>query len=327
MNLLQAINENISGSFYNMNESVQSEVAEKVLDKVFSMTIGKYNKINFADIEKTRGDITKLKFYKNLEECINTLKEIHKVTNKLEILPTIELAIQNIIKLKPNFEKSFRVQNNCGIMIYNLITYAIMETTSYVIATSINFLSEDEIIISDVNANDVLVDSLNRFNKLSADGSIYKFISEAEKEVLTEGIGFNVARFIKNYKGSVLNKMTEESVAGKPITKGKLAIGIGVGLIVLMAVIVPVVRNIAYFIYNTKHKISETAEVQANMLELNIKILVDKGVEPKIIARQQKWVDRFKKIAEKFALDTEKAEHNTKNEIREDKVDINSIVF
>ena len=47
--ILKVINENINGSFYSMDESVQISAAEKVLDKVFSMTIGKYNKINLVN--------------------------------------------------------------------------------------------------------------------------------------------------------------------------------------------------------------------------------------------------------------------------------------
>ena len=97
--LLEVINENATTSFYTTNEAVQVEVAEKVLDKIFSISIGKYNKINFSDIEKCRGDIKKVKFYKNLVECINTLKEINDVTHNIPDIIVIERALNNMIKL------------------------------------------------------------------------------------------------------------------------------------------------------------------------------------------------------------------------------------
>lgn len=327
IDILKVINENINGSFYSMDESVQLSAAEKVLDKVFSMTIGKYNKINFGDIEKTRGDITKLKFYKNLDECIKTLDEINNVTHKLTGLSTIKLAIDNMIKLKPNFEKSFRVQNNCGIMLYNIITYSIMESTSYLIATSINFLSNDEIIISDVNGSVVLIDSLDRFNKLAADGTVYRFISEVEKEVLNEGIGATIASFLGKTVGNSIKNLNNPSTGTPGLTKGGVVIAVSVTIIAIMIAIVPLIRQIVYFIYNTKHKISESAELQAAMLEMNIKLLVEKGESPKVIAKQQKWVERFRKLADKFSLDVEKGERDSKNEIKNDKIDMDAVLI
>lgn len=307
---LQVINENIIGSFYSMDEAVQSEVAEKVLDKVFALTIGKYNKIDFGDIEKTRGDITKLKFYKNLTECIITLKEIDKVTKKISDIYIIEEAINNIRKLKPEFEKSFRVKNNSGIMIYNLITHAIMESTSYIIATAINFLSDDKIIISDVNGSVVLVDSLTKFNKLVGDGSIYKFISEADKVVMQEA-GID----------TLLDKINP---ANNKLTTGLI---IGGSIIILMIVIVPLIRNLTYYYYNLKHKISESAYVQAAMLEMNIKVLTNDNGDAEVIAKQQKMVNMFKKMSQKFALESDKAERDTELDIKNDKIDINSVVI
>ena len=309
--LLDAINENITTSFYTMDEAIQSEIAEKVLDKVFSATINKYNKVNFFDIEKTRGDISKLKYYKNLIECVNTLKEIDAVTHKLPAIGTIEKAINNLIKLKPEFEKSFRVQNNCGIMIYNLITYSIMESVSYLIATSINFTSETEIIISNTDSDKLLVSSLDKFNVLSEDGTIYKFVNEVEKEIMNESIGTTLANFIKKVPVKKMVGITLVSIA----------------ILGLLKSIVPLVQNTVYYIYKVRHKLSETAQVQADMLELNISILKEDGKDPKIIAEQEKWVERFKKYAEKFALDSDKAKRDSDMDIKNDKVDINSLVI
>lgn len=320
--LLTVINENINTSFYTMDEAAQYEVAEKVLDKLFEMTIGKYNKINFMDIEKTRGDITKLKYYKNLVECLNTLNEIHKVTGKLGSLSTIQTALHNLQVLKPSFEKSFRIQNKSGMMIYNLISYAIMEATSYMIASSINFISEEEISITDIGGSEILVDSLNKFNVLVSDGTIYRFIVEVEKEStnnesMNEAGGANIASWFFSPPKSI------KSIGARV----GLAVALSAVLIGLLKSIIPLVRSIAYYIYETKHKLSEAAAIQAYLLELNIKTLRDNNGDIKVIARQQKWVDRFKKIAESFALDSDKSKRDSEAEMRKDKVDIDSIVI
>lgn len=309
--LLNVINENVTTSFYTTNESVQIEVAEKVLDKIFSISIGKYNKVNFSEIERSRGDITKIKFYKNLTECISTLKEIDAVTHKLNDIYIVEKSLNNLISLKPDFEKSFRIKNNCGIMIFNLIAYSIMEATSYIIASSINFVKDQEIIISNVDSNKILIDSLIRFNELAENGTIYKFISESEKEILNESIASTITSFMGN--GLV-----------------RKAVGVGVlsvAFILILKSIVPLVRNTIYYIYKIRHTISETAEIQANMLELNICILKNNNADPVIIAKQEKWVERFKKYADKFALDSEKSKRDSDIDIKSDKIDIDSLVI
>lgn len=309
--LLEVINENATTSFYTTNEAVQVEVAEKVLDKIFSISIGKYNKIDFSEIEKSRGDIKKIKFYKNLIECVNTLKEINNVTQDLPDIMVIDRALINITKLTPEFEKSFRIQNNCGVLIFNLIVYSIMEAVSYLIATSINFVTGNEIVVSNVNADKILISSLSKFNELAENGSIYKFISEAEKEILNESISETLISFMKKVP------------VGKIVGVGAISLA----LLLSMRAIVPLIRNIIYFIYKTKHDLSETAEVQANMLELNIKILKDKNEDPKIIAKQEKWVERFKKYADKFALDSDKAKRDSDIDIKRDKIDVDSLVI
>ena len=309
--LLEVINENATTSFYTTNEAVQVEVAEKVLDKIFSISIGKYNKINFSDIEKCRGDIKKVKFYKNLVECINTLKEINDVTHNIPDIIVIERALNNMIKLTPEFEKSFRIQNNCGVLIFNLIAYSIMESVSYLIATSINFVTGNEIVISNVGGDKILISSLNKFNELAENGSIYKFISEAEKEILNESIAGTLTSFMKKI----------------PVGKIVGVSAISLALLLSIRAVIPLIRNTVYFIYKTKHDLSETAEVQANMLELNIKILKDKNEDPKIIAKQEKWVERFRKYADKFALDSDKAKRDSDIDIKRDKVDINALVI
>ena len=309
--LLNVINENATTSFYTTNEAVQVEVAEKVLDKIFSISIGKYNKVNFSEIERCRGDITKIKFYKNLIECISTLKEIDSVTHNLKDIYIVEKSLNNLISLKREFEKSFRIKNNCGIMIFNLISYSIMECVSYIIASSINFVTEQEITISNVNADKILISSLIKFNELAENGTIYKFISESEKEILNESIAGTLTSFMKN------------NLAGKVV--GVTVISFA--LLMVLKSIVPLIRNIIYYIYKMRHDISETAEVQANLLELNIRILKNDNADPKIIAKQEKWVERFKKCADKFALDSEKAKRDSDIDKKKDKVDINSLVI
>lgn len=292
-------------NYSSLTESLQPRVANEIMDKLFVLTIGKYNKIDFSDISRSNGNITRLKFYKNLIESIKTLIEINNVTHNLNAVLTINKAIENVIKLKSSFEKSFRIKNNCGIMIYNLVCYSIMEATSYLIASAIDFVSENN--VEEVKIYEgkelVLVDSLRKFNECAENGTIFKFISKAEEDMKSV-------------------KSTNEVVSPLALT-----IMISASVIIIAAAAIPFLREMAYQIYRTRHKISDSAEIQAALLECNIEMLKTKDGMTKVIARQEKWVKRFRSIAAKFALDSDKAKRDATMDMEKDKIEMNNIVL
>ena len=307
----QIINDYSNTETSSMNESVKEEVASTVLDKIFVLTIGKYNKIDFREVEASKGDVTRMKYYKNLNECISSLYKMYNdPQNKetaLEDILVIKAALDNVIALKNNFMQSFKIKNNCGIMMYNLTVFSIMEATSYLIASAMNVVKEGDLdVIKFYDSRDnLLVSQLAKFNECAENGSIYKFIASAENS--------------NKYRSQ------NESIID-PKTIAKFAI-IGTLAIAALGAIIPFIREMAYTLYRTNHNISDAAEVQAIMLESNIQRLEMNNGDSKVIARQKKWVDRFRRISNKFALDTDRARRNAKQDIKNDKVDMNNIVL
>ena len=327
---------NVSGNL--LSEAAQVNLSDAVLAKMFELTIGKYNKIDFTEIERSRGDVTKTKFYKNLDECINTLIDMHTVTDKIPSILIVSEAFNNLRSLKNTFEYNFRIKNSCAIMIYNTIYYSIMEATSYIIATSIDFVKDDgfaKVDVRELNSKNLcLLNSLNQFNKCVADNSLFKFIKETGKEdsVQTE----SVASDLLGFAASKLSPGTL-SKAGKGV-----AIGAGVVAILWLGThIIPLLREAIYWIYRARHKISETAALQAKFLEMNIESMehsepnavMGKGMfgkkitSEKLITRQTKWMKAFQTIARKFALDSDKTDRDSKIDIKQDKVDVSNVVI
>ena len=243
-----------------LSESVQANVSDAILAKMFELTIGKYNKIDFSDIERSRGDVTKTKFYNNLNECINTLIDIHTVTNKIPDIIIVSEALNSLKSMKNTFEYNFRIKNNCAIMIYNVIYYAIMEATSYIIATSIDFAKEStdknsvELAIYESSGKpSTLVSSLNSFNKCVADNSIMKFMKDSAELITTNiqnesaaGVALDFAidtvkKFIFNNNGKIKDSIKKGSVitiavlAALYIASNKPNLGLFAGLFVIHA--------------------------------------------------------------------------------------------
>ena len=333
----------ISDNSYNvngntLNEAAQTNLTDAILTKMFELTVGKYNKIDFSSIEKSRGDVTKTKFYKNLEECINTLIDIHTVTDKIPSIIIVSEALSNLRDMKSTFEYNFRIKNNCAIMIYNTIYYAIMEATSYIIATSIDVTKDGEYDKVNVHAIDgktsCLINSLTAFNASVTDNSIMKFMKQSAETVTTQteaisDIGLKtVTDFITDHR--------------KEIKTAGITIGATVGILYLGAHIIPIIREIVYWIYKARHKLSETFEMQAEFLDLNIeslehmdpnaiagrtKFLKKKITTEQLITKQKRYADKFRARAARFALDSDKTDRDSKLDIKQDKVDVSNIVI
>lgn len=318
-----------------LNESAQINLTDAVLTKMFELTIGKYNKIDFSSIERSRGDVTKTKFYKNLNECIDTLIDIHSTTNKIPGIVIVSEALNNMLTLKNTFEYNFRIKNNVAIMIYNSIYYAIMEATSYIIAVSIDVSKEDPAykVYELDNKNMCLINSLEAFNKCVADGSLLKFMKEAsDKSTLNESIADIAVDIAYNKIGSFITNHN--------VKKAAIGAGIIISLLYVGSKIIPIIREIVYWIFKARQKISDAAKIQAEFLELNIQELknVD-GNAPigksfgrtitadTIIKKQTSRMKMFNAIAKKFALDSDIASRDQKIDLKQDKVDVSDIVI
>ena len=324
LHLIGFINENAYGMTSNiLNESAQSTVTNAVLDKMFELTVGKYNKIDFSDIEKSRGDITKTKFYKNLNEAIESLMDIHATTNSIPGILTVSTALNNLKTLKNTFEYNFRLKNNSAIMIYNTIYYAIMEATSMIIASSISISKDGNVDVYTLSNKDyVLLSSLEKFNLLVDDGSIMKFMQKSHEEMT-------------NVQNEAIELITQPSIFSflnngkvKDIAKKAVLITAASGIILYLGThIIPLIREIIYWIYKAKHKISEAAQLQAEYLNLSITNLKSGDGNEKIIARQMKYVKLFESISRKFSLDSDKADRDSKMDIKNDKIDVSNVII
>lgn len=329
-----------------LNEDAQITSSEYVLDKIFSLTVGKYSKIDFNEIAYSRGDVTKCKFYKNLRECIDELVGIHTITNRIPGAISISTALNNIAMGKKTYEQGFREKNNMAILIYNTIYYAIMEATSYMIAYSLNFIKTGDIISVNViemdNKDTVLLDSLDKFNKSCENGTIYKFLDGVTEnltnecvdytEPLTEGIVLDTGKKVIDWAAKGLFNNGKYADGLNNLGKGLVITAAVGGLVYLASHIIPILREMMYVIYNLRHKISQTAQIQADLLSADIEIIkVTKnardGNVDKIIAKQQRNVDHLMSISNTFSIDMDKSERDANIAKTGDKIDTSELII
>ena len=210
-----------------------------------------------------------------------------------------------------------------------------MEATSYLIATSVDFVKSNDsdkeftVNVYTDSKQHMLIEQLVKFNKTVEDGSLAKFIKETEnvtQESLHEASVLGT--LIDKGLGKAISTATTLAQKKSVQTGAKIALA-STALIWIACNIVPFIREMIYWIYKTKQKISDAAELQAEFLESNIEILRSQNSEgnQKIISKQEKHVKRFKAIAKIFALESDKAQRDAKKEISDDKVDVSNIVI
>ena len=141
--------------------------------------------------------------------------------------------------------------------------------------------------------------------------------------------------------GSYDNKnneaLGEAGIAAIALAISAIAAGGALGFRIvkfLLSVIIPLMRNVTYFLYNVKSTCSESLAIQAQFIEMNAYKLqysttseLDDKQKAKTVAKQLKIAEKLKKFSNKIALDHKKAAKDSIKMTAEDskKMTVNDI--
>ena len=286
-----------------INEADQNQVLYNLCGKLYEKLIDKVDDIDFGEIPSTKGDITKLSNYTNMMECVDILKNLLKeFKESTSTILEVEKAINNIKKRKELFQKGFRYNVELPIVIYSTMTLSVISSISFLISSCVEYIkmpNKDsfDIVVDRValvkSKDNLLFKNLSRFNEACVKGQIDTAINDVMKG-LEKG-------FVGEYGFLV----------------GATA------LVVLITCIIPLLRELIFFFYYSRTRLSDYFEVQANLLQMNIYNLqsnqeIDKDKKTKIIKKQSKLVDKFRKISNFFAVKAKESENKTDRDIAHD---------
>lgn len=253
---------------------------------------------DFGDIPDSKGDITKCKYYDSTVESLDVLEEL-MVKNDIPTtdVEIVKESISNVKRFKPTFESAFQLKQEYLILNYNTIVMAIIDATSMIIAEYMNYLIGPEQTRYDSvkSRNDksrgrVSIVNLQRFNnevKVGHFETFANFMLDAQR---------------KNFIGT-----------------GIVMTGV---VIAAMVAIVPIIRELIYFFYSSRVRMSDYLNMQADFLELN-KLGVEasnKSAQQKkeIIKKQEKIILKCRRNADKLKINDEDIGVLTKKQIEQD---------
>lgn len=286
-----------------LNEADQNKVLLGLTGRLYEIISDKSTEVDFGDIPKTKGVVRQLKDYDKLTETLGLLESICRefkqdTRGNVDVINT---ALANLASREDMFTKAFKLNIEMPIMMYNTIYLSIISATSLMVSTCIEYikapLEETYQIALDKTAlaktqQGLLFDNLKKFNESCRKGDFDKAMDMVIKQN------------VKNFSG----------------IDDVLLLGSGLALITLVFNIIPILRELIYFFYYTRVRVSDFFDIQADLLAMNAQNLeynsTKTAVEKKQIRdKQMKIADMFRKIANTVAVDAKQAEVKATKEI------------
>ena len=298
-----------------LTEAEQNKYDNTMVTKLFDSALKRAH-VDYGDIPKSNGDITKYSGYANMVESIEVLKKLQE-QNKTKIpeLDIVDRAIGNIVANRNLFETGIKLHKDFAIMLYNTLVSDCVIATSALISSYIDYIKridtvEFTIINKKTDVGDIQIQSLARFNASVASGEFAKAMN-----------------FInKNDNKKIVSEDAASILAGATALAAKIGgiILIPVAIIAGIVVLVQIIRLGVFYFQESKMKLANYLEMQAMFLELNKNNINAQGYnvpaskKKEILAKQQKLIDRLRNISGKLTADLIVSEKRAINSVEKE---------
>lgn len=291
-----------------MNEEQQNSLLVSLTNKLYKTIVDKIDSVDYGEIPSTKGDITKLHKYKELCECLDVLKNIFEQyhEDKKPVLE-IENAITNVEDLKDIFVSGFATKTDLAIHMYNNIVLSIISSTSYMIAVCIEYIKNPK------------TEGLQIVMRKTG-------VSKVKESLVYESLANFNESCRKNEVENALRPLIQQKMKG---FVGTIAFGVKFALVLggVLLALIPMIRNLTYFFYAARTRVSNYFDLQAKLLEMNAEELKNnpniKTVEDKeqVIRKQLAIAQTFHNIANNIAVEVKDSEIEATKEIKKDKTE------
>lgn len=281
-------------NIYALNEAEQAVINDKMIGNIYQSALKKRD-INFDTIPLSKGDIKKFDGYDNMMTTIDMLRQLSKKFGiKISELDIVETAIGNIRAYRKTFEDAFTFNNDFLTLYYNSLVYACVESVSLILASYVEYVKTINALEFKLKKGkgmygNVCIGNLRKFNNTVKSGEFAKF----SKNILSK----NKQQFL----GTGIAATT--------------ALGLALA-------IVPILRQLIYYFYESRMSVSQYLEQQAEFLRINQEQMNTEGMSPaeknKVIKNQKETADKLDKLADKIKVNSKISDKNTETKLKQD---------
>lgn len=301
--------------FMCMTEANQVRVTDDTLTGLMKFITDKYNSIDFSEIEKSAGNITKFKYLGTLRENLKTLTDIYTsstdpgASKYVEVCNAIKVCLNHLQLMQREYSTLYKQGNGLVQLMYVSMVSGAVYSMGALVSNTIRFVTTEQDTECQVLFDEIpnAIKNIHIKNILAAAGSIDKYKK--------------VVRYYTNNQA----KPVSESVTLAGILT---AIGVSGAIIMMIPVIINLIREIIYSIYYSRMKFSEMLGVQIDLLQTNIESLESGRGSKTVVARQKRIVNLLTKWMNKSAIKMDTTEQlvnvQKKKENAELKIDRNS---
>lgn len=267
-----------------------------LINTLYKETVAR-NNCDFGEIPSSKGNITKLKIYKPTKECLTVLETLFTENGihepKLEVIKTAMRTVENYAA---QFELGFRMNQEFVILLYNTTVMAIIDATSMLIATYMDFIigpDQEKYAPTgrfDKGRGEVSIENLVKFNSLETNGKL--------RDTLTKSV----------YGGNGRSNFTGTEVV--------------IVMVALMSV-VPLCRELIFFYNRYKLKLSDYLDQEVQFLEMHELAVKSSRVKTsaekrEILEKQRKVMTKLRQFRDKLKIQNENAEDSMRKEVKQD---------
>lgn len=291
--------------FITINEAAQLQVTDEALSGMMKFITDKYNSLDFSEIEKSAGDITRFKYTPMLQENADMLRNIYTASNDsgatkyVEVVNAIESVMEHLSNYRSQYSDLYKMGNGMAQLLYTSMVAACIYAIGTLVSNTIRFVTTEkdtdcEVLFDEIPGS---IKHVHIKNILAAKAAI------PEMEQL-----------LKELQKAAYHRMDESVTATGVIA----TLSIAAGVIILIPRIIVLIREIIYSIYYSRVKTAEMLGVQVDLIRTNIESLEAGRGNKKVIVRQKKIAEKLEKWQNKIALKMDTAEVAKKTQQRKE---------
>ena len=287
-----------------LNEEQQNRLTKGLVDASMRVILEKSKNLDYSLIEATRGSIKKVHSINNIIGAIQGMKNVQSQCRaKIYGLDVVDAALNNLILKEELFKRAFATDCSLVKLLYNNIGIALIISTAAVVSNGVDIVKESSgltrMVVSSRSSKVLdmsMLKSLEKFNKMCANGDIDRFI----RKVLPE-----------------TQSIAADGILGMSSLFGGFTLLAAGGIAFVIIATIIMLRQIVYGYYNMRVKLSDYLRVNAEFVEMNQSKLTMMGDMEGTKRKQEAAAKRLIELADKIDVDQKVSSKRTAIDIKE----------
>lgn len=289
-----------------LSEANQVQVTDEALTGMMKFITDKYNSLDFSEIEKSAGDISRFKYTGMILENTQILENIYSnaedegAKKYLDVVSSIRLIMTHLNERRDVYITLYRSGNGVVQLLYTSMVAGCLYAIGTLVCNTIRFVTTEK-----DTPCEVLYDEIPGTMKHVHIKNVIAVANDLR----------SVDRVLDAFMKPDNRSRVNESVT---LSTGTIAVMTIAGIILLIPKVIVMIREIIYSIYYSRVKLAEMLELQQDLLKTNIESLEAGRGNKKVIARQKKIAQKLETWKNRVSLKMDSTEALKKTQERKE---------